>query len=366
MTIERGAPTETLTNVQALRGLAAMLVVFVHLQDLAMLSGARGDVFVWGNTGVDIFFVISGLIMVQSTARRPMGPVEFMRRRVTRVAPLYWLVTLAVFALLLIKPDLFGSTTADPDHLAKSLAFVPYARGDGAMHPIVFLGWTLNYEMAFYLLFAAGLAISNGRWRWAPPLLAIVAVVAAGRLLKPADPVLGFYAAPIVLEFAAGMVLGALLPKRPLPRPVAKALIGLGVVAFGLMMLAPVLLPNSERAWIAGIPAAIVVAVAVAAERSGFALPWRWPQRLGDASYSIYLTHFFVTAAMTKLAARLGVDSAWMGGALMLAALVLVVAVGWATYRWIETPITNLVQNKTRRRAEIAPPAIAAAQPAEM
>lgn len=357
MTIERAPLAETLTNIQALRGLAALLVVFVHLQDLAALAGAGRDVFIWGNTGVDIFFVISGLIMVQSTGRRPMGPWEFMRRRVTRVAPLYWLVTLAVFGLVLIKPNLFSSTSADPSHLAKSLAFIPYARGDGAMHPLVFLGWTLNYEMAFYLLFAASLALTTGRWRWVPALLVIIAAVAIGLAVRPADPVLGFYTAPILLEFAAGMALGALLPRRPVSPGLAKVLLVIGAVAFGAMILGPVLAPTGERALIAGAPATIIVAVAVLVERSGLSLPWRWAQRMGDASYSIYLTHFFVTAAVTKLAARLGVHDAATTMALILAAIALVIVVGWLTYRWVEAPITQFVQTRTRRRPTMLAPA---------
>src|SRR5438270_9012352 len=114
-----------LVNVQALRGLAAFLVVFVHLEVLARLAGLPGGLTVFGNSGVDVFFVISGLIMVVTTSGRKQTPQGFLRNRLTRIAPLYWAITLVVFALALVAPALLQSTTADAGQLLKSLFFVP-------------------------------------------------------------------------------------------------------------------------------------------------------------------------------------------------------------------------------------------------
>lgn len=335
-------------NIQVLRGLAALLVVFVHLQDLAQLGGAQANVFIWGNSGVDLFFVISGLIMVQTTSRGPVSATGFLRNRLTRVAPLYWAITLVVFALACLWPQLFKSTDANPVQLLMSLAFIPYVRPDGAMHPIVFLGWTLNYEMAFYLLFAAGLLVRNRLLSLALPIVVLAVAVGGGLLLRPSSPVTGFYTAPIVLEFAAGMVLGAILLRLPeTPRAGAAAMI-VAAGAFALMIMANGLFPRVDRAIAEGLPATAVVAAMVVAEKAGLVLRLPILRRIGDASYSIYLTHFFVTGFVTRFAAHFALRTPIPLALSMLGALVLVVLVGLASHAWIEMPMTRFVRGGFR------------------
>ena len=175
-----------LFNIQALRAVAALLVVFVHIDRLAELAGFRSGTTAFGNTGVDLFFVISGFIMVVTVTERPQSPSQFFRHRVARIVPLYWLVTLAVFTLALVAPVLLQSTKANPAELLKSLAFIPYPRSDGQMHPLVFVGWTLNYEMMFYALFAVGMLFARKATGFAFTLGALVLAVIAGQIVRPA------------------------------------------------------------------------------------------------------------------------------------------------------------------------------------
>ncbi|CAN7414150.1 acyltransferase family protein [Phenylobacterium sp. LjRoot219] len=114
-----------LLNLQMLRALAAYLVVLVHAEPLAVRAGLPERSLHFGASGVDLFFVISGMIMVITTADRRHTPLSFLRDRLTRIAPLYWAITLAVFAMAWVAPALLQSTTADPVHLLKSMAFVP-------------------------------------------------------------------------------------------------------------------------------------------------------------------------------------------------------------------------------------------------
>ena len=174
-----------LFNIQALRAVAAFLVVFVHIDRLAELAGFRAGTTVFGNTGVDLFFVISGFIMVVTVTERPQSPAQFFRHRVARIVPLYWLVTLAVFTLALVAPVLLQSTRANPAELLKSLAFIPYRRFDGQMHPLVFVGWTLNYEMMFYALFAVGMLFSRKAAGFAFTLGTLVLAAIAGQIVGP-------------------------------------------------------------------------------------------------------------------------------------------------------------------------------------
>jgi len=335
-----------------LRAIAALLVVFVHLGRLAELAGLPADVTYFGNSGVDLFFVISGMIMVMTTAGGRQTPRGFLRNRFTRIAPLYWTITLAVFAIALLAPALMQSTRADPVHLLKSLAFIPSARGDGQMHPTVFVGWTLNYEMMFYVLFALGMTLPV-RWMGLVATGALlVAAVVAGQVLRPHDQVVQFYVQPVILEFGAGMVLGALLPLEPVSSSWRWPAAFMGLAAFVIMLAGGWVWPQLDRAIIFGIPAVVVVACAVLAERCGLAVRAGWIQLLGAASYAVYLTHFFCTQVVVKAAEHLHAGPA-LAIALVPVAFGLVAIVGVAAHLRIELPLTEL------SRRLMAPPRVA-------
>ena len=291
-------PRATLLNIQALRALAAFMVVCVHLEALAIMAGGSPHAMDAGNAGVDLFFVISGFIMVFTTGRKPQGPAGFFAARLRRIAPLYWSVTLAVFLVARFAPGLVQNTPSDLGRLASSLLFLPQARPDGTLRPVVFVGWTLNFEMAFYVLFALGL-LAPRRWLGVVgTVLALAAAVAWGQVAKPSDPILGFYTTPMVLEFGLGMLLGLVWPKLRAPSWAVWPLIGAGLAAFALILAAPALWPGSDRFLAFGLPAAVIVAACLMLERQGRAVRWRWVKALGAASYAIYLSHFFVTQAV--------------------------------------------------------------------
>jgi exopolysaccharide production protein ExoZ len=346
-----------LLNVQMLRAIAAFLVVFVHLEKLAEMAGFAPGATYFGNSGVDLFFVISGMIMVLTTAGGRQTAAGFLRNRLTRIAPLYWSITLFVFGVAVVAPTLLQSTTSDPVQLLKSLAFIPFARADGAMHPTVFVGWTLNYEMAFYVLFAAGMLLPGRYLGLAVTGAVLIAAVAAGLALKPKDPALSFYVQPIVLEFAGGMALGALHPRvqvRPAWRWPALAV---GGAAF-VVMLADAWLFPVDRALAFGVPAVVIVACAAIVEQTGLRANLGWVQLLGAASYAVYLTHFFCTQVVVKLFEHMDLQGARALAGFPLAFL-LVALVGVAAHLRIELPLTELSRGwlapkRARRRPSLA------------
>jgi peptidoglycan/LPS O-acetylase OafA/YrhL len=124
--------------IQVLRFLAAFSVMMVHL-----------PVIGFGIWGVDIFFVISGFIMMYVTENNQKN---FLVKRIIRIVPLYWILTLGVFSIAIFYPDLLNNTTANFEHLIKSLFFIPFDKNGSGHFPILFLGWTLNFEVIFYIL----------------------------------------------------------------------------------------------------------------------------------------------------------------------------------------------------------------------
>lgn len=140
--------SQRIDSIQLLRAVAAIAVVTQHVPI---------PIFGDGLWGVDLFFVISGFIMCHATARSGRN---FFLKRIIRIVPLYWLGTLFIYALALTLPQLLNTTTANPVDLLKSLLFIPFIKG-GIPVPIVFQGWTLNYEMFFYGLFWISLLVSR-------------------------------------------------------------------------------------------------------------------------------------------------------------------------------------------------------------
>src|SRR6476620_2791854 len=149
MTVESSRPD--IVSIQMLRGIAAMMVVFVHL-DVQLRRLNLGSVdSAWMASGVDIFFVISGFIMWVTTVRRPqITAAEFMRNRIVRIVPLYWAISLFVLATTLLAPSLLHTTVFDAPHVVTSFLFLPWRDPvTGDFWPLLVPGWTLNFEMLF-------------------------------------------------------------------------------------------------------------------------------------------------------------------------------------------------------------------------
>jgi exopolysaccharide production protein ExoZ len=276
--------TQQFTGVQVLRFAAAMLVVVMHItQAISIHITGTGPSHYWGagSAGVDIFFVISGFVMAMSTSSLPAaGPARlpqlsaawvFMRRRLLRIAPLYWFYTLLKVALLLAMPALAARSSVEPGHLAASLFFIPAMSPWGLVQPTLPVGWTLNFEMLFYAVFAAAIALGAPRIRFC---LAAFARGLPGRL-----PSAGFGGAEFLRADHRVRVHPRRLHRACLPAfRRAAPLAGLVVMAAGaLFMFAPDWGHTADRFATWGCGAALVVLGAVwlepwtAARAAGFA-----------------------------------------------------------------------------------------------
>ncbi|MFD1107080.1 acyltransferase family protein [Sphingobium olei] len=340
------------SSIQYLRGAAALLVVIFHLEAPLEQMGYGGAWPIGLSAGVDIFFVISGFVMWTSTIGRPATPAQFYRKRLIRIVPLYWLLTSVMVALLLAMPSAFNTSVFSAPHVVASYLFVPMPHPvKPSMEPLLFPGWTLNYEMFFYLIFGLFLLVRPAV-RMAGTVAVLTLLVVAGLILRP--PVLslaGFYTSPILLEFAAGLALGALVSRRTaahlLPAPLALVCVLGGVI---VLLTDPV--PTNFWLLRFGLAAIAIVAGAIALEGRGWVGQWTLPRILGDASYSIYLTQLISMAAFRFLWFRAGIGG-FPGDMILYAMLDVTTAImgGIVCYHLVEKPLLRLF---TRRGGRLA------------
>ncbi len=316
--------------IQVIRLAAALGVLVYH-------SGIAGE---HGYFGVEIFNMISGYIILYSTCR-PESEQCFMRRRLIRILPLYWGLTLFFYGLILWKPELSVMSEARPEYLIKSLLFVPFVNGRGYDAPILGLGWTLNYEMFFYLIFWAAMHISHRR-RGLLAAAMIGIFVAAGRLF--AFPVfsLNYYSSLYMLEFVLGMgsyYVVEMLRKRRTPGLLV--LCGL-LAAASLLWLVPDLgAVGIHRCFRLGIPAWIlVVSLLVLFEDTGMPAPL---VSLGNATFSIYLIEYFTTAAYKLAAVRIAPVLRWP---LLAAVAAVTLLCARVSYRLVEVRLTEYLKRR--------------------
>lgn len=347
---------DDIAPIQMLRGIAATMVVFVHIALQVRRLGFASIDAEWMLSGVDIFFVISGFIMWVSLARHPQRTArEFMLHRIVRVVPLYWLLTALMVVVMLIAPQLLQSGRFDLAHIIKSFLFIPAPHPlTGAYWPVLVPGWTLNFEMFFYLLFSIAIVLSKGieRTRLAIIAVLIVAAVAVAQFADFLPDAIRHYGEPILLEFLFGIGVGwAYVRRWPIRSALAWVLVTVG---FALLFV----LHASEkfpRILIAGLPAMLVVAGAAFVDR--LSIPPL--KRLGDASYSLYLSHVFTLSALTQ--AWKSHHLARFGEALFLVvAPVTAILVALIFYRFVEQPLTRAAARMFQARRDRTPRALPA------
>jgi exopolysaccharide production protein ExoZ len=288
------ARSSEVRSIQFLRGVAALGVLGFHAASRA------GGAFGVGAAGVDIFFVISGFIMWVVTSRKTPTPGQFLARRAERIVPLYWLVTLGTAAAAILAPNAFPAMRPTASHVMQSLVFIPHRDSTGLIAPLIVPGWTLNYEIFFYLLFAATFMVPARLrvWLVSGTLAALVALRPLG---DSANAAWATYTDPILLEFAAGLWLGWAWSAERLPgRRTAMLLMGLGVLGLAATAVTGVDV-SGARVLLWGLPAAALVTGAVSFERRGAIPRWRGLEEIGNASYSIYLVHGLAISAVLRL-----------------------------------------------------------------
>lgn len=336
-------------GIQALRGLAALSIAALHIQQAAgIFVGTQGIApYAWmrrvpWEAGVDVFFVISGFVIVYASADlfgRWQSISGFLVRRIVRITPLYWLVTSLLILVALLGPVALNDPLGDGvRYVVASYFFIPWPRPDGAMQPVFRLGWTLNFEMLFYLIVALCLPFRRGVALAIVPA-AVIALAVAGASLGLAQPQLAFWTDPIIIEFAYGVLLAACLFRGVQLSPLAR----LTLLIVGLLMMAlDGTTHGINRAFSFGLPAACLVAAAALGTerpmRPGLA---RLCVLLGDVSYALYLTHLFPMRALREIWARLHLTGTIGITSYVIATLAAALLLALCVNVWFEKPATR-------------------------
>ena len=332
-------PSTRIRSIQYLRAVAAMSVVAFHASKRVEegLSETAQGIFYLGHGGGDLFFVISGFIMWTIGCEAPRQPGDFLLRRAIRVVPPYWVATISWVTVL----SLAGASwlVVTPTHLINSLLFVPHwsPTYPETFWPVLVPGWPLLFEMYFYALFALTLLFVP-RWRLAILSFLLLFMIGAGVIFPSNIAAFQAYTSPLLLEFLAGCWIAELWR-----RGLAGLWLGVGLCAAGVLVLfflAPMATADQtswSRPLTFGLAGALIVAGCVALER--FLPETRWLERLGDASYSIYLFHLFIVIALQHVWDALSIEpTAWSAGASILLCCGLASCLGLVLFYYVERP----------------------------
>lgn len=339
----------TLSGIQVLRALAAMAVVAFHVQfDLTVKLSANFPVALdLGQAGVDLFFVISGFVMVYSSESlfgTTGAPIVFFARRIVRIVPLYWIMTSLMLGYVIARG--FIASDASPMLALASYFFIPYPRPTGEVDPLYGIGWTLNLEMFFYLIFALALMAPRRTSVIAIVTTVLVGIVAIGQAIR-LPPQAATLANPIILEFVVGMAMAVIYRIGAKLPPAATAIVLIAaLVEFAVL--------NSDwfdvftgsaapRLVKYGLPAAQGFAALTFIDKE---LAFPYIEKLGDASYSLYLTHPLVIS-VARSASNAGYLNPSVAPVLFfLSTVAVAVCLALAVYYFLERPITNALKGR--------------------
>ncbi|MDR6661108.1 acyltransferase family protein [Tardiphaga robiniae] len=331
-----------ISGIQTLRGIAAVLIVTYHATAHPMLTSI-GQIGIL-QAGVDLFFVISGFVMWITTENRNYQTAwQFWRLRIARVVPLYWAATLAYMAVAILLPSQLFSAAMSPWAVLSSFLFIPSWHLNGEIVPIYTLGWTLNYEMYFYFVFGLCLLAKTRSARLVSFATFIIASVAFGIATDPATAIGKLYTNPMIIEFLAGVTIGALF-NRFRPSFYSPA-VGIVLLLLAIAVIGSTTIVSLPRVIGYGLPAAFSVMATLLIERPSRKHSLKIGTLLGDASYSIYLAHpfvlrpFFLAATVLLAAPTTGIQWTLVAGATTTGILG-----GLACYYLVETPLTSMAR----------------------
>lgn len=346
-----------LSSLQAARGLAALMVVAFHSLFISAKyvesKNLLPEIFSFGQTGVDLFFVISGFVMIIAFRNKfgKKGEIfNFLKGRFFRIYPTYWIYFLAVFLVFQIKPEMMNDSQGGNVDLTASLLLLP-----ASTLPLLMVAWSLIHEVWFYLVFAAILLLPS-KWVLSAFSLWLVAIICASLFTTtPDNPYLRVMTHAFSLEFIFGALAGIAylkLSKRPPFLPLAATLMvlaGLGAIAYALSAGAVdgsdvIQSISLERAFAVGGGYTLLLLASALQESNNRLKVFGFLKSVGDMSYSLYLSHILTLSVCGRVWLSLGYtgSGAWGAAAFWAVSYSAVILVAYLSYRLIEKPLLAL------------------------
>ncbi len=349
-------------NMQALRGFAALLVCCYHFR-ISLNVPWREIAFGNGWIGVQIFFMISGFIMVHTTRKihgdYKMNSVKFMLNRIIRIVPLYYFVT-----LLYVADDIkHGYLTDQTSLFVRSLLFLPsFISKVGPQYgmPSLEVGWTLNYEMIFYILFAVSILWGAKRYWFVYSIFAILVVVtplifgnslSAHYDVERTFPVeyLNFLTNPIWLHFIFGVTLGIVLPKLKFNKTFSRISLPIGVTLFLLYYTTALNLPFNALNDLIFCGVLLISFLLNDMHTEGIQLP-KPLVTLGNMSFSMYLLHPLVFSYQHTFFEKLNLHSYTNTNPFFILAVIATISIAAMFYYFFELKVTNYLKMVTFKK----------------
>ena len=339
---------KSLHLIQLLRGIASLLVVFLHATSNVnekLNAKFLGDFFSFGGAGVDIFFVLSGFIITYTSAKGLANKEKlkpFIRKRIIRIYPTYWIIISGFLVLQILFPSFYrvpydGTVN---NFFATYLLLPKHAMVNG-------VSWTLTYEIYFYLLFSLGFLIHKKKWFFYILFaysISIILLPLFNYNFENANEWIKLISSPMNIEFFMGVLAALVITK--LNAMMAKPLVIIGSALFfvsGVLSNNGVILFNNEfnRVILFGIPSFLLIIAVVKLEITKKVEAPIILLLLGEASYSIYLIHLPVVAAATVVLAKLGISNVLILHFSLLIIIVIICVVGILFFKWVERPIID-------------------------
>lgn len=337
-------------NIQALRGIAVLAVVFFHLMTIEQKYGGTQtilpDFFSFGMFGVDLFFVISGFVMITVTRGKFQNlkqAARFLYHRASRIYPTYWFYSLLVLCVFLFKPTLVNSSQGNEVNILTSFLLFPSEK-----LPLVMVGWTLIHEMYFYLVYFIFLLLVAERHLIKALVSWVLIIVMVNIYFELSSPLEKLIFHPLTIEFVMGCLLAIYFYRTINKNKSRNSLLFLAASAVFIASIyghnlyqsytGHIEPQNWWRVLIFGIPAITIVFCSLSAERNGFIIHSS-VVNIGDASYSIYLSHILTLSAAGRVWSEVSLDSVWDNLVILPALMILVIAIGMLSFRYIEKPL---------------------------